>query len=158
MATSSKKRFLKVNRKITPYARNLIHALDATNILPSQQYSYVANRLGGLPNCSFTKTDFFNLPKTAKQNIHSHDVDILMRKLEFLKKEDDYYYYSYALDDERFVIVILCFAIVRNEISKLVFKKTFSKKKKKTTIDKIEIMIISDFLKKLLILFCNKLF
>lgn len=35
LSTPLKKRFLKINRKITPYARNLIHNLDATNIPPS---------------------------------------------------------------------------------------------------------------------------
>lgn len=36
MATLSKKRFLKINQIITPYARNLIHNLETTNIPPSQ--------------------------------------------------------------------------------------------------------------------------
>lgn len=79
LAIPSEKRFLRVNKSKTPYARNLIHALDATNILSNQQYSYVVMQSGGFSSCSFTKGDFYNLCRDDKENIKSHDVNLLIQ-------------------------------------------------------------------------------
>ncbi|KMZ76176.1 hypothetical protein ZOSMA_105G00030 [Zostera marina] len=100
MSALSNKRFLKINREITPYARNLINRLEESNIPPSQQYSYVAMQSGGFSSCSFTQSDFSNYRRDDKENMISHDVDILIKKFQTLKEHDDDYYYSYELDKE----------------------------------------------------------
>lgn len=79
---------------------NLIYDLDATKIPPRQQFYYVAMQSGGFSDCSFTKGDFYNMRRVGKHNLKSHDVDLLIQKLELLNKEDNNYYHSYVLDDE----------------------------------------------------------
>ncbi|KMZ69408.1 hypothetical protein ZOSMA_215G00430 [Zostera marina] len=84
MVTPSKRRYLPVNRVITPLSRALFKSLNTSNISPSDQYCVAAQEAGGFDHMQYTPSDLSNMRCDDRCNIIQRDADLL----NYFKKKD----------------------------------------------------------------------
>ncbi|KMZ75253.1 hypothetical protein ZOSMA_117G00710 [Zostera marina] len=89
LVTPSKKRYLLVNRVITPLSGALFQSLNTSNISPSDQYCVAAQEPGGFDHIQFTPSDLSNMRRDDRCNIIQRDADLLIELFEKRKNESD---------------------------------------------------------------------
>lgn len=100
LITPLKKQFLAFNHHIHSTSRDLLDFMNSSQVLPSQQHSYLAVNSSGFSNFSFTQSDFYNYHRDARISASKKDVYILISKFSNLKAIDPSFYFSIHKDDK----------------------------------------------------------
>ncbi|KMZ68649.1 hypothetical protein ZOSMA_234G00240 [Zostera marina] len=92
LMTPSKKRYLPVNRVITPLSRALFQSLNTSNISPSDQYCVAAQEVGGFDHIQFTPSDLSNMRRDDRCNIIQRNADLLIELFEERKNKSSNFF------------------------------------------------------------------
>lgn len=106
MVTPSKRCYLGIDQCITPLSRALFQSLDSFNISSSDRYSVATIEAGGFEAITFIPLDFSNMRRDDRQNICSHDVDLLIEHMnKRVLRKTDYYYTKH--EDGKCIAIVL---------------------------------------------------
>ncbi|KMZ70646.1 hypothetical protein ZOSMA_197G00190 [Zostera marina] len=105
LVTPSKRRYLPLNRVITPLSRALFQSLNTSNISPSDQYCVVAQEAGGFDHIQFTPSNLSNMRRDDRCNIIQRDADLLIQLfVERRNKSFDFFSFT-RLDNGNFYVI-----------------------------------------------------
>ncbi|KMZ68026.1 hypothetical protein ZOSMA_24G00470 [Zostera marina] len=99
LMTPSKRRYLLVNRVITPLSRALFQSLNTSNISPSDQYCVAAQEAGGFDHMQYTPSDLSNVRRDDRCNIIQRDADLLIELFEERRNKSSDFFFSFTRHD-----------------------------------------------------------
>ncbi|KMZ71794.1 hypothetical protein ZOSMA_175G00370 [Zostera marina] len=95
LVTPSKRRYLPVNRVITPLSRALFQSPNTSNISPSDQYCVAAQEARGFDHMQYTPSDLSNMRRDDRCNIIQRDADLLIELFEERRnKSSDFFSFT----------------------------------------------------------------
>ncbi|KMZ73195.1 hypothetical protein ZOSMA_151G00270 [Zostera marina] len=100
LVTPSKKRYLLVNRVITPLSRALFQSLNISDISPSDQYCVAAQEAGGFDHIQFTPSDLSNMRRDDRCNIIQRNADLLIELFEERKNKSPDFFFSFTRHED----------------------------------------------------------
>ncbi|KMZ58140.1 hypothetical protein ZOSMA_7G01710 [Zostera marina] len=99
LVTPSKRRYLPVNRVITPLSRTLFQSLNTSNISPNDQYCVAAQEAGGFDHMQYTPSDLSNMRRDDRCNIIQRDADLLIELFEERRNKSSDFFFSFTRHD-----------------------------------------------------------
>ncbi|KMZ73619.1 hypothetical protein ZOSMA_145G00090 [Zostera marina] len=98
--TSSKIRYLPINRSISHTFKILFSSLADVNVPVSQQAAYFSNQLGGPENMGCMTLDMNNMVRDDRIDLKNYDVDLIVEDFKMKKLENAQFFYDLVKDDE----------------------------------------------------------
>ena len=92
MASPSKRRYLKVNRKISLGTRNFIDIMSTVGFTSSQSARLIATQCDGLEKLDCIIQDINNLRRDKREDIKEYDADLLFEHFESMKAKDEFFF------------------------------------------------------------------
>ncbi|KMZ67866.1 hypothetical protein ZOSMA_255G00030 [Zostera marina] len=100
LVTPSKKRYLPVNRVITPLLRTLFQSINTSNISSSDQYCVAVQEVGGFDHIQFTPFDLSNMRRNNRCNIIQRDADLLIELFKERKNKSSDFFFSFTRHED----------------------------------------------------------